>query len=158
MVDSGDADVEVHSGDWAILKVTEPIELPALKLDTEFAYEFAEPIFRLGNDYSKGIIVSTGYVGQRTGNGLVTCLTDGHPGVSGGGVLDRDGDLVGHPDRQDAGRLPVLVHPARAARDVPQGAGTADCNPLTIRAACGLHHEGGHRRGGQKVADPAPEP
>ncbi len=97
VVDSGDADVEVHSGDWAILKVTEPIELPALKLDTEFAYEFAEPIFRLGNDYSKGIIVSTGYVGQRTGNGLVTCLTDGHPGVSGGGVLDRDGDLVGIP-------------------------------------------------------------
>ena len=66
VVDSGDADVEVHSGDWAIIKVTEPIELPALKLDTEFAYEFAEPIFRLGNDYSKGIIVSTGYVGQRT--------------------------------------------------------------------------------------------
>jgi len=97
VVDSGNADVEVHSGDWAILKVNEPIDLPALKLDTSFAYEFAEPIFRLGNDYSKGIIVSTGYVGQRTGNGLVTCLTDGHPGVSGGGVLDRDGDLVGIP-------------------------------------------------------------
>jgi hypothetical protein len=97
VVDAGDADVEVHSGDWAILKVSEEIELPALKFDTDFAYEFAEPIFRLGNDYSKGIIVSTGYVGQRTGNGLVTCLTDGHPGVSGGGVLDRDGDLVGIP-------------------------------------------------------------
>ena len=97
VVDAGDADVEVHSGDWAILKVSDPIDLPALKFDTDFAYEFAEPIFRLGNDYSKGIIVSTGYVGQRTGNGLVTCLTDGHPGVSGGGVLDRDGDLVGIP-------------------------------------------------------------
>jgi Trypsin-like peptidase domain len=97
VVDSGDADVEVHSGDWAILKVNEELDLPALKLDPHFAYEFAEPIFRLGNDYSKGIIVSTGYVGQRTGNGLVTCLTDGHPGVSGGGVLDRDGDLVGIP-------------------------------------------------------------
>jgi hypothetical protein len=97
VVDAGDADVEVHSGDWAILKVNEPIDLPALTFDTDFAYEFAEPIFRLGNDYSKGIIVSTGYVGQRTGNGLVTCLTDGHPGVSGGGVLDRDGDLVGIP-------------------------------------------------------------
>jgi hypothetical protein len=97
VVDSGDADVEVHSGDWAILKVNEALDLPALTLDASFAYEFAEPIFRLGNDYSKGIIVSTGYVGQRTGNGLVTCLTDGHPGVSGGGVLDRDGDLVGIP-------------------------------------------------------------
>jgi hypothetical protein len=27
----------------------------------------------------------------------VTCLTDGHPGVSGGGVLNRDGELVGIP-------------------------------------------------------------
>jgi hypothetical protein len=27
----------------------------------------------------------------------VTCLTDGHPGVSGGGVLDQRGDLVGIP-------------------------------------------------------------
>jgi hypothetical protein len=56
-----------------------------------------ETIFRLGNDYSKGIILSTGYVGQRTANGLVTCLTDGHPGVSGGGVLDQRGNLVGIP-------------------------------------------------------------
>ena len=97
VIDAGDADVEVHSGDWAILKVKGPVDLPPLQLNTEFAYEFAEPIFRLGNDYSKGIILSTGYVGQRTGNGLVTCLTDGHPGVSGGGVLNRDGDLVGIP-------------------------------------------------------------
>jgi hypothetical protein len=27
----------------------------------------------------------------------VTCLTDGHPGVSGGGVLDQRGHLVGIP-------------------------------------------------------------
>jgi hypothetical protein len=97
IVDTGDADVEVHPGDWAILKVREAIDLPALRLDTAYAYEFADPIFRLGNDYSKGIILSTGYVGQRTSNGLVTCLTDGHPGVSGGGVLSQDGDLVGIP-------------------------------------------------------------
>jgi hypothetical protein len=97
VVDAGDADVEVHSGDWAILKVKAPVDLPPLRIINDFSYEFAEPIFRLGNDYSKGIILSTGYVGQRTGNGLVTCLTDGHPGVSGGGVLNRDGDLVGIP-------------------------------------------------------------
>jgi hypothetical protein len=97
IVDAGDADVEVHSGDWAILKVDEKIDMPPLELDMQFAYDFAEPIFRLGNDYSKGIILSTGYVGQRTSNGLVTCLTDGHPGVSGGGVLNRDGLLVGIP-------------------------------------------------------------
>src|SRR5215204_3168169 len=96
LVDAGDADVEVHTGDWAIIK-TSPVELPALKPNTAFTYDFAEPIFRLGNDYSKGIILSTGYVGQRMSNGLVSCLTDGHPGVSGGGVLDQKGDLVGIP-------------------------------------------------------------
>jgi hypothetical protein len=97
VVDAGDADVEVHPGDWAIIRVSQPVNLPALHVNPNFTYEFADPIFRLGNDYSKGIILSTGYVGQRTTNGLVTCLTDGHPGVSGGGVLDQDGDLVGIP-------------------------------------------------------------
>jgi hypothetical protein len=97
IVDVGDADVEVHSGDWAVIRVSAPIDLPALRVNPNFSYEFADPIFRLGNDYSKGIILSTGYVGQRTNNGLVTCLTDGHPGVSGGGVLDQAGDLVGIP-------------------------------------------------------------
>jgi hypothetical protein len=97
VVDAGDADVEVHSGDWAIIRVTQSVDLPALHVNTTFTYDFADPIFRLGNDYSKGIILSTGYVGQRTANGLVTCLTDGHPGVSGGGVLDQDGDMVGIP-------------------------------------------------------------
>ena len=96
LVDVGDADVEVHSGDWAIIK-TRDLDLPPLHVDTAFSYDFADPIFRLGNDYSKGIILSTGYVGARTANGLVTCLTDGHPGVSGGGVLDQRGDLVGIP-------------------------------------------------------------
>ena len=96
LVDAGDAEVEVHTGDWAIIRTT-PLDLPALKPNTSFAYDFAEPIFRLGNDYSKGIILSTGYVGQRMSNGLVSCLTDGHPGVSGGGVLDQKGDLVGIP-------------------------------------------------------------
>ena len=96
VIDTGDADAEVHSGDWAIIK-TKDLDLPPLQADTGFAYEFADPIFRLGNDYSKGIILSTGYVGQRMTNGLVSCLTDGHPGVSGGGVLSQEGDLVGIP-------------------------------------------------------------
>ena len=97
VVDSGNANVEVHPGDWAIIKVNREIDLPPLRIDTSYAYDFAEPIFRLGNDYSKGIILSTGYVGQKTPNGLVTCLTDGHPGVSGGGVLNQEGSLVGIP-------------------------------------------------------------
>ena len=97
VIDAGDAKVEVDPGDWAILKVKEEIDLPPLSVDLDYGFEFADPIFRLGNDYSKGIIVATGYVGQKTPSQLVTCLTDGHPGVSGGGVLNADGQLVGIP-------------------------------------------------------------
>ena len=97
VIDTGDAQVEVDPGDWAILKVKESIDLPPLEVNLGYGFDFAESIFRLGNDYSKGIILSTGYVGQRMSNGLVSCLTDGHPGVSGGGVLDQRGDLVGIP-------------------------------------------------------------
>ncbi|HET7694348.1 MAG TPA: serine protease [Vicinamibacterales bacterium] len=97
VIDTGDAQVEVDPGDWAILKVKEPIDLPPLDVNLGYGFDFAESIFRLGNDYSKGIILSTGYVGQKTSNNLITCLTDGHPGVSGGGVLNADGQLVGIP-------------------------------------------------------------
>src|SRR6185503_7977084 len=97
IVDTGDAHVEVDPGDWAILKVKEAVDLPALDLNLNFGFEFADAIVRLGNDYSKGIILSSGYIGQRTSNNLVTCLTDGHPGVSGGGVLNGEGELVGIP-------------------------------------------------------------
>lgn len=97
VIDAGDARVEVDPGDWAIIKVREPIDLPPLDVNLTYPFDFADPIFRLGNDYSKGIILATGYVGQRTSNKLVTCLTDGHPGVSGGGVLSGDGQLVGIP-------------------------------------------------------------
>jgi hypothetical protein len=97
LVDAGDARAEVDPGDWAIIHVREAIDLPPLTVDLTYNFDFADPIFRLGNDYSKGIILSTGYVGQRTQNDLVTCLTDGHPGVSGGGVLNKEGNLVGIP-------------------------------------------------------------
>ena len=97
VVDYGDARAEVDPGDWAIIKVKEAVDLPPLQANLSYAFDFADPIFRLGNDYSKGIILSTGYVGQKTANNLVTCLTDGHPGVSGGGILNRAGELVGIP-------------------------------------------------------------
>lgn len=97
LIDAGDARAEVDPGDWAIVRVKEQVDLPPLNVNLYYAFDFADPIFRLGNDYSKGIILATGYVGQRTPNRLVTCLTDGHPGVSGGGVLNRDGELVGIP-------------------------------------------------------------
>jgi hypothetical protein len=126
VVDSGSADVEVHSGDWAILQVRNEIDLPPLQIDVTYPYDFAEPIFRLGNDYSKGIIVSTGYVGQRMDNGLISCLTDGHPGVSGGGVLDANGHLVGIPvGRMDGDYRFSFILPLRAEmfRKVPTIAG-----------------------------------
>jgi len=124
LIDSGDADVEVHPGDWAIIR-TKEVDLPPLRPNTSYAYDFADPIFRLGNDYSKGIILSTGYVGQRTSNGLITCLTDGHPGVSGGGVLNQQGDLVGIPigrmqgDYRFSFILPLRPEMLRKVRVVP---------------------------------------
>jgi hypothetical protein len=122
VVDSGAAAAEVNSGDWAIIKVDGELDLPPLRIDTSYAYAFADPIFRMGNDYSKGIILSTGYVGQRMSNGLVTCLTDGHPGVSGGGVLDQQGTLVGIPiGRMDGDYRFSFILPLRAEmfRKVP---------------------------------------
>jgi hypothetical protein len=122
VIDTGKAEMEVDPGDWAILK-TKELDLPPLRVDTAFPYEFADSIFRLGNDYSKGIVVSTGYVGQRTDGGLVTALTDGHPGVSGGGVLDKRGVLVGIPiGRMQGDYRFSFILPMRAEmlRKVPQ--------------------------------------
>lgn len=138
VIDAGDADIEVHSGDWAILRVSERVDLPALAVNTGFAFDFAEPITRMGNDYSKGIILSTGYVGQRTPNGLVTCLTDGHPGVSGGGVLDLRGDLVGIP----VGRM---QNDFRFSFILP-------LRPEMLRKVPGLRHAAAAR--GERIARP----
>jgi S1-C subfamily serine protease len=127
VIDAGEAQVEVDPGDWAIVKVKEAIDLPALNLNLAYGFDFADPIFRLGNDYSKGIILSTGYVGQRMPNGLVTCLTDGHPGVSGGGVLDQRGDLVGIPiGRMQGDYRFSFILPIRAEmfRKIPQSEST----------------------------------
>jgi len=97
VIDIGNSTAEVEPDDWAIIKVKESINLTELKINLNFGFEFADPIYRIGNDYSKGMLIATGYIGQRTANRLVTCLTDGHPGVSGGGVLNRKGELVGMP-------------------------------------------------------------
>ena len=50
LVDAGDADVEVDRGDWAIIRVSEKIDMPPLRVDLGFGYDFADQIFRLGND------------------------------------------------------------------------------------------------------------
>ncbi len=134
LVDTGDASVEVHPGDWAIIRVRGDLKLPPLTIDTSYGFDFADPIVRLGNDYSKGIILSSGYVGQRTQNGLVTALTDGHPGVSGGGVLDQTGNLVGIPigrmqgDYRFSFILPLRAEMFRKVPGIgaPAGDGPAD--------------------------------
>jgi S1-C subfamily serine protease len=132
IVDTGDAKVEVDPGDWAILKVKESIDLPALDINLHYGFDFADTIVRLGNDYSKGIILATGYVGQKTSNNLVTCLTDGHPGVSGGGVLNADGDLVGIPiGRMQGDYRFSFILPLRAEmfKKLPAGAVTVSTQP-----------------------------
>jgi hypothetical protein len=108
-----------------------------LHVDTAFPYEFADPIFRLGNDYSKGVVASTGYIGQRTATGLVTSLTDGHPGVSGGGVLDQRGVLVGIPiGRMQGDYRFSFILPLRTEmlRKVP-GALTSESTPAAALPA-----------------------
>jgi len=138
VVDTGEAQVEVDPGDWAILKVKDPVDLPALEINLTYQFDFADPIVRLGNDYSKGIILSTGYVGQRTSNDLVTCLTDGHPGVSGGGVLNGDGQLVGIPiGRMQGDYRFSFILPLRATmfRKVPQLAARTIEIVATVSAA-----------------------
>ena len=132
IIDAGDADMAVQSGDWAILR-TRPLDLPRLTPDVSFGFDFAEPIVRLGNDYSKGIVLAAGYVGQKMANGLITCLTDGHPGVSGGGVLNREGHLVGIPTgRMDGDYRFSFILPLRAEmlRKVPSTPRLAADNSL----------------------------
>jgi hypothetical protein len=107
VVDTGDANVEVHRGDWAIIKSRE-VDLPALRVNSAFAFEFADPIFRRGNDYSRGIILSratwsrTSMVSSRTSSAAI--------GVSGGGVpRPREGDLAQHSDQPARRRLSVFI-------------------------------------------------
>ena len=124
VVDAGDAEGEVDPGDWAILKVDATLPIRPLRIDLHYAYPFADPVARMGNDYSRGIIATTGHIGQHR-NGLVTCLTDGHPGVSGGGVLNRAGNLVGiqvgrlDGDYRFSFILPLRAEMFRHLRDVP---------------------------------------
>ena len=124
VVDTGDADAEVHSGDWAIIK-TDELDLPALRADTEYAYDFADPIFRLGNDYSKGIILSTRLRGPADGERAGHLSDRWPPGRVGRRRARSARQSGGHSRGPDAGRLSFLVHPAAAPRDAAESAGAA---------------------------------
>ena len=128
VIDAGDAETEVDPGDWAILRVRQAPAIEPLSVNLGFGFQFAAPIFRLGNDYSKGIVLASGYVGQKLSNRLVTALTDGHPGVSGGGVLNQDGELVGIPVGRMQGDFRFsFILPVRAEmfRKIPERASGA---------------------------------
>ena len=82
----------------------------------------------------------------------MTCLTDGHPGVSGGGVLDQRGNLVGIPvgrmqgDYRFSFILPLRAEmlrkvPAQPARTQPPPSSYALLNSADERhvTATGSH-------------------
>lgn len=87
----------VFADDWAVVRTTHPVEVPAIEVDPAFSFDLATRVVRIGNDYSNGIVVSDGIIGTRQADGLVSCLTDGHKGSSGGGIIDARGVHVGIP-------------------------------------------------------------
>jgi hypothetical protein len=115
VVDSGDARVEVDPGDWAILKVKEPIDLPALDLNLgrpglpagQRLLEGHHPLDRLRRPAHAEPV---GDVPHRRPSRRVRRRR-----VEQGRAARR------HPGRPDAGGLPLLVHPAAASGDVPEG-------------------------------------
>src|SRR3954467_7213851 len=44
VIDYGDARSEVDPGDWAIVRVKEAVDLPPLKVNLAYSFEFADPI------------------------------------------------------------------------------------------------------------------
>jgi hypothetical protein len=97
IVDVGDARVEVDPGDWAIVKVKEAIDLPPLNVEPRLRLRVRGPDLPAGQRLLEGDHPRDRLHRPADGQRLVTCLTDGHPGVSGGGVLNQQGDLVGIP-------------------------------------------------------------
>jgi len=83
----------VFADDWAVVRTTHAVNVPAIEVDPRFSFDLATRVVRVGN----GIVVSDGIIGTRQADGLVSCLTDGHKGSSGGGIIDARGVHVGIP-------------------------------------------------------------
>ena len=88
----------MHPGDWAIIKVRGTVDMRRCASTRPTGMNSPSRSLRLGNDYSKGIILSTGYVGQRTTNGLGH-LPDRRPSRrrQAAACSISSGDLVGIP-------------------------------------------------------------
>ncbi len=100
LVDEGNSEGiqgEIDDEDWAIVKADEDFDLVPLTVNLATRLSFGDLVVRFGNDYNKGIIATTGYVGSplEDASNILPCLTDGNPGLSGGGVLNQGGDFVG---------------------------------------------------------------
>ena len=123
VVDSGDASVEVDPGDWAIVKVKEPIDMPPLNLNLALRLRVRRSDLPPGQRLLEG-------------DHPLDRLRRAADAEQAGDVPDRRPSrrvwrrraqprrrARRDPDRPDAGRLPLLVHPSAAAGDVPRRSG-----------------------------------
>ena len=121
IVDAGDAQVEVDPGDWAILKVKEAVDLPRAQRQPGLWLRVRRPDLPARQRLLEGH------------HPLDRQRRPAHAEQPRHLPHRRPSRRVGrrraewrrpagrHPDRPDAGGLPVLVHPAAARRDVPEG-------------------------------------
>jgi hypothetical protein len=86
---------DVIWGDWALVKSTQAVQIPTLNVRASYPFEYNQPIARIGNDWGFGIIPAASYLGNRLPSGLYTSLMVVHEGISGGAIIDYQGDLIG---------------------------------------------------------------
>ena len=121
VVDAGDARVEVDPGDWAILKVKENIDLPALNVGLNYHVRVCRSDLPSGQRLLQGHRRVDRVRGpadsQQTGH-----LFDGRPPRRvRRRCAERRGSARGHSRRPHGGGFPVLVHSPASRRDVPEG-------------------------------------
>ena len=121
VIDTGDADVEVHSGDWAIIKTRRAGSAGAarrLRVRVRLRRSDLPPWQRLlEGDHPLDRLRRAAHH-QRPGH-----LPHRRPPWRVGRRRPRPARQPRrHPDRPDAGRLPLLVHPADSRRDAAEAA------------------------------------
>ena len=137
LVDAGNAEMEVDAGDWAVIKTKTPdLDLPA----PQGRYGLRLRVRGSDLPASATIIRRASSCIDRLCGSANGCRPHYLPhrwspgGLRRRRVLDRRGDLGRHPDRSDARRLSILVHPADARRDVPEGSALS-VSPETVAVA-----------------------
>lgn len=89
-IESGD-----DMGDWAIVKTAKPLNIPVMQVDTATGLPYGSPIVRFGNDFGEGIQYSFGHMGPKRPSGLYNSLMPVHGGMSGGAVVNLEGNAIG---------------------------------------------------------------